>query len=113
MPEEIINIKNLNHFNQISNDFKDKIVVINFWSNWCQQCKSFFEIYDKLYQEYNNSFLFAKVNVSENLAIPRLYQVSWIPTIIFIKNKVLIKKIPGLANYDSLKIVLEKIKSNM
>ena len=111
MSEEIIIIKNLNHLNHISSDFKNKIIIINFWANWCKY-KAYFEIYDKLHQEYSNSFIFAKVNVSENLAIPRLYQVSWIPTIIFIKNKELIKKIPGLANYDSLKIVLEKIKSN-
>ena len=112
MLNDIINLQSLNEFDKLNTDNPEKVILINFWATWCTQCKGFFEIFEKLQIEYKNDFIFAKVNVNENAAIPRQYQVTWIPTLIFIRNKELMKKIPGSANYDSLKIILEKIKNS-
>jgi thioredoxin 1 len=86
IPRGIVTINNEQELESLSNDFNDKIIVIDFWAVWCSPCKAFAPIFEKLQQEYYQDFIFAKINVDENPLIAQLYGISSIPTTLFLKN---------------------------
>ena len=62
----------------------------------------------RIYQD----FIFAKLNVDENQAIASHYKITSIPTILFIKNGIVVNKIVGALPYANMKKFLEKLKSS-
>jgi len=110
MPETIIEIKSLEEFNKILKDYPNKIIIIDFWAVWCGPCMFFAPVFKKLHEEFKNEFIFVKVNVDENNAIAMKYNITGIPTTLYIKNGDVINKAVGALNYEQMKQVLEKLK---
>ena len=110
MPETVIEIKSVEEFNKILKDYPNKIIIIDFWAVWCGPCMFFAPIFKKLHEEYKNEFIFVKVNVDENSAIAMKYNITGIPTTLYIKNGDVINKAVGALNYEQMKQVLEKLK---
>ena len=113
IPKEIVNINNEEHLNKLSNDFKDRIIIIDFWAVWCAPCKMFAPTFHKLQQEYYKDFIFAKINVDENPFIAQNFGISSIPTTLFIKGGQVLKMLVGAMNYDTLKQTLERYRSEI
>jgi len=38
MPTEIVKIHSPEEFNKLTQDFSDKIIIIDFWAVWCAPC---------------------------------------------------------------------------
>ena len=110
MPKGVVSIKTEEDLNKISSEFSDKIIVIDMWAVWCSPCKMFAPIFEKVQQEYEQDFIFAKINVDENPMVAQRYGISSIPTTLFIKGGQPIRKIVGVVNYSTLKQILEKFK---
>ncbi|MFX0003452.1 MAG: thioredoxin [Candidatus Hodarchaeota archaeon] len=109
-PREIINVKTENEFNNLLKDFPDKVLIVDFWAEWCSPCKLFTPIFERVNQEYSHEFIFAKVNVDENPMIAQFFGISSIPTTLFMKGGKVLRKFVGVLNYESLKQVLSKYK---
>ena len=110
MPENIIEVKSFEEFNKILNDYPDKEIIIDFWAVWCGPCMFFAPIFKKLHEEFQQDFIFLKVNVDEIQAVARKYLITGIPTTLIIKNGEVVDKIIGAMNYEGMKKVLEKLK---
>ena len=110
VPSGIVYIKTEQDLAKLKNEFNDKIIIIDFWAVWCSPCKMFAPIFEKLQQEYNQDFIFAKINVDENPLIAQSFGISSIPTTIFLKDSQLLRKFVGVMNYNTFKQVLEKFK---
>lgn len=49
-------------------EFKDKIVVIDFWASWCEPCKQALPHYNKLYKTYKNkNVIFLGINEDNDI----------------------------------------------
>lgn len=112
IPKKIINIKNWDDLNKLSQEFNDKIIVIDFWAVWCSPCKVFAPIFEKIQQEYYQDFIFVKINVDENPMVAQRFGISSIPTTLFIKGGQFLRKLVGVINYTTLKQILEKFRSD-
>jgi len=112
MPENIIEIHSSEEFQNLLNNYSDKIIVIDFWAVWCGPCMFFAPIFKKLHGEFQKDFIFVKVNVDENNAIAREYGITGIPTTLFIKNKEVVHQVVGAMNYEGMKQVLIKLKQS-
>ncbi len=110
MPETIIEINSEEEFNKLLKDYPEKIIIIDFWAVWCGPCMFFAPIFKKLQSEFQNDFVFVKVNVDENPSIARRFQITGIPTTLFIEKEEVAEKVVGAMNYEGMKTVLEKIK---
>ncbi len=110
MPENIIEIHSSEEFNKLLKNYPDKIIIIDFWAVWCGPCMFFGPIFKKLQGEFQNDFIFVKVNVDENNAIAMKYGITGIPTTLFIKNNEVINQVVGAMNYEGMKQVLIKLK---
>ncbi|MBA7540547.1 Thiol-disulfide oxidoreductase ResA [subsurface metagenome] len=110
MPETIIEIKSVEEFNKILKDYPNNIVIIDFWAVWCGPCMFFAPVFKKLHEKFKKEIVFVKVNVDENNAISTKYNITGIPTTLFIKNGDVINKVIGALNYEQMKQVLEELK---
>ncbi|MFX1497924.1 MAG: thioredoxin [Promethearchaeota archaeon] len=111
MPKEVIKINSIEEFDNLLNDYPERVIIIDFWAIWCGPCMMFAPIFEKLQQEHANEFIFIKVNVDQNPSIAQRYRITGIPTTLFIKNKNVVHKIVGAVNQEYMERVLEKLKS--
>lgn len=112
MPKGIVNIGNEDELNRLSNEFNDKIIVIDFWAVWCSPCKMYAPIFEKVQQEYSHEVIFAKINVDENPMIAQRFGISSIPSTTFLRGGQVLRKMVGVINYATFKQILEKFKKD-
>jgi len=111
MPTEIVKIHSQEEFDKLTQDFSDKVIIIDFWAVWCSPCLMFAPIFEKLQKERYQDFIFVKVNIDEVGSIAQTYRITGIPTTLFIKDNKVIHKIVGAVNEDYMNRILEKLKS--
>jgi len=59
-----------------------KLVLVDFWAEWCQPCKQLSPIIEKIAAEYaDRGVLLVKINVDENRFIASQFRVQSIPTV--------------------------------
>ncbi|MDP4629947.1 MAG: thioredoxin [Flavobacteriales bacterium] len=90
-------------------DSSDKVVMIDFWAEWCGPCKLVGPIVDELYSEYEGRAVVGKVNVDNNPEISAKFGIRNIPTIIFVKNGEVVDKSVGAVPKNVLSEKLDAI----
>lgn len=70
-----------------------KIVLIDFWAEWCRPCKMFSPVLDEIADE--NAIWIGKINVDENPKSAFHYEINSIPTVLVFENGKQVKKIIG------------------
>lgn len=86
------------------------INVVKIYTSSCVPCKMLAPILDRLQGEYKNEIHIEPINVDEG--VPELYSgmnIMCTPTLLFLRNGVLLEKIDGFKTYDELKSVIEKL----
>ena len=63
----------------------DKIVLVDFWAEWCGPCKQLSPILEEISNEMSE-IVFAKHNIDEQPNMPVKYGVRGIPTMLIFKN---------------------------
>ncbi|MBR4689974.1 MAG: thioredoxin [Bacteroidales bacterium] len=87
----------------------DKLVVIDFWAEWCGPCQKLSPIINELATEYEGKVVIGKCDVEENTVITSKFSVRNIPTLLFIKNKEVVDKLVGAVPTNRIR---EKIEAN-
>lgn len=86
MADNNLLVVNENNFDEIINS--DKVVLIDFWAEWCGPCKMFLPTLQEIAEEFTGEAIIGKVNVDENPGLAEKYGVMSIPTVyIFHKGK--------------------------
>ena len=64
----------------------DKLVMVDFWAEWCGPCRMVGPHVEELSKEYDGKAVVGKVNVDLHGGIAAQFGVRNIPTIVFLKN---------------------------
>jgi thioredoxin 1 len=104
----VTHIKDKDDLQQKLNDAGDQLVVIDFFATWCGPCRMIGPKLEELAIEYTNIHIL-KVDVDECEELAMEYNISSMPTFVFIKNKNVILNFSG-ANYDKLKATIMENK---
>lgn len=85
-----------------SENFKEltasgKPLVVDFWATWCGPCKRLAPIIEELASEYEGRVNIGKCDVEEDDELAAQFQVSSIPTIVFINAQgEMVQRLVGL-----------------
>jgi thioredoxin 1 len=85
-------------------------VVIDMFAPWCGPCKMMAPIFDQLAKEMSAQYKLVKVNIDEERDLAIKYNVSSIPTLLFLKNGNMVAKETGYMNKEGL---VNKIASHL
>lgn len=85
---------------------KDRLVVLDFWAEWCGPCRMLAPVLEEIGTEYSE-VAFGKVNVDEEAGLAQMFGIVSIPTLVFMKNGKIIKKSVGYLDADGLRAVLD------
>ncbi len=70
-------------------------VVVDFYADWCGPCKMMGPVIDELANELDGKVRVGKLNTDENRGIAGKYNIMSIPTILFIKDGVVVDQVMG------------------
>lgn len=73
----------------------DKVVLIDFWAEWCPPCKMIAPLIDELAEEYKDQVKIVKVDVDEAKDLAEKFHISSIPTLLVIKNNEVVNQAVG------------------
>lgn len=103
----VINLTKENFEETIENN---DIVIFDFWAEWCGPCKQFAPIFQEVAAKHPD-IVFAKVNVEEEQELAQMFQVRSIPTIVFMREKIVVYSNPGLIPAQNLEEGIEQLKA--
>ena len=93
---------------------QDKLVVLDFWAEWCGPCKALTPVLEKVCGEYaEKGVLLAKLNVDEEQFIASQFQVRSIPTVYAIFQGQPVADLTPMRSESQLKQALDQLLSQL
>ena len=90
----------------------EKLVIVDFWAEWCGPCKAITPILDEISNEFGDKVLIGKVNVDEVKEVPVKYGIRSIPTLLFFNNGEITRQEVGLQSKQTLVDSITQIVEN-
>jgi len=88
---------------------ENKLILIDFWGEWCGPCKMIKPILDELSNEYADKVSIFGIDVDDNPNITSSQGIRNIPTIGFYKNGVLVDRLVGAYPKSHIKSKIEEL----
>jgi len=80
----------------------DKLVLINFYADWCAPCKKMKPYMEQISQEKSNEVVVIRINADENPALCKELSVDALPVLRLYKNRTLIWTKNGYVSKDEI-----------
>jgi len=85
----------------------DRLVLVDFWAQWCGPCKMIAPLIESLSNEIPE-VIFAKVDVDQNLSLAREFGIASIPTLKIFKGGNVVDTITGFKPKEELEAAIKK-----
>lgn len=85
------------------------LVVLDFWAAWCGPCKMQAPVFEAVANSYPE-VSFGKVNVDEEPDLAQRFGIMSIPTLVYLKNGEVLKKITGYQDRSTLEAYVEEMR---
>jgi putative thioredoxin len=108
MSEHIVNIDESNAAALLLEESHKRPVVVDFWADWCEPCKTLMPLLESIANEYDGAFLLAKVNADEQANIAQQFNVRSLPTVIVIQGGQPVDGFVGAQSELQVREMLEK-----
>ena len=87
----------------------DKLVLVDFWAEWCGPCKSLAPALEDASNDLGEKISVYKINIDDNPVTPAKYGVRGVPIIVFFKNGEEVDRQVGLLPKSKLYEKIEKV----
>lgn len=86
----------------------NKLVILDFYTQWCSSCKVFRPVLETLQNEFGNTIKILSIDAGENRKLARQYKVMSAPTLVFIKGDSILEIVNGLRIKQELVEIINK-----
>lgn len=100
----LINLNDENFDSIVLNN--NKIVVVDFWAEWCHPCKIFIPILENIARKYKDRIIVSKINIDNFQNIVEKYDIQSVPTLIIFHNKKILSRHTGVLSQIEMKKIL-------
>ena len=108
MSQNIIEVTQANAQQVLIEDSHEKLVMVDFWADWCAPCKALMPVLEKLAGEYTDQLTLAKVNADEEQMIAAQFGVRSLPTVMLIKEGQPVDGFMGAQPESAIREMLDK-----
>ena len=84
--DNIVDIDESNAAHYLIDESHKRPVVIDFWADWCEPCKTLMPVLEKLAGEYQGAFLLARVNADSQQMLAQQFGVRSLPTVLVMQG---------------------------
>ena len=85
-----------------------KVVLIDFWADWCEPCKQLTPVLEKIARDYPEDLILAKINCDEQQAIAAQFGVRSLPTLVVFKEGQPVDGVAGVQPESAIREMLAK-----
>lgn len=81
---------------------ENKIVLVDFYADWCQPCKVMMPVIENISSKYEGKIIVGKINSDQEPSMTTSYDISALPTLILFKDGKEINRFIGLTGADKI-----------
>ena len=80
----------------------EKPVVLDFYADWCSECKALLPILEAASSHYAEDVVIAKINVENNTELAAKFKVRSIPAVFLMKNGAVVDQFNGVQSSSEI-----------
>lgn len=85
------------------------MALVDFWAAWCGPCRTFAPVFDRASSKHTD-LVFAKVDTEAQPDLAQAFGISSIPTLMVIRDKVILYAQPGALPEAALEDLIEQAR---
>ncbi|WP_101772844.1 thioredoxin [Peptostreptococcus faecalis] len=86
------------------------LAVVDFFATWCGPCNMLGPVFAEIAEEKKDDAYFAKVDIDQSMELAQEFSVNTVPTVIFFKDGVEVKREVGFIPKEKIDFLLNSIK---
>lgn len=84
-------------------------VVLDFWADWCQPCRSFAPVFEAAASRHTD-MVFGKIDIDRQPALAEDFRIRSVPTLMIIREQILVHRASGALTATELLQILEQAR---
>jgi putative thioredoxin len=87
-------------------------VLVDFWADWCQPCRTLTPLLTKLAQEYRGGFILAKINADAEQALAGHFRVRSLPTVMVVWQGQIVDQLVGVQPESAYRAAIDQLRAS-
>ncbi|MGM0525659.1 MAG: thioredoxin [Pseudomonadota bacterium] len=106
--ENIVDVTIQNFQQVLLEGSQEKLVIIDFWADWCESCKQLMPTLERIASQYPDQVTLAKINCDEQQELAMQFGIRSLPTVAFFKDGQPIDSFSGVKSEAEIKEMLSQ-----